>query len=113
MLGAFDDDVVAERGAEQVELRPAEVLARRRRGADRAVVLDEHEVTVVVVDDLGEVALVGADARQRFDARAQAAARSGSPARYAASCVSARGVDDRGRARPRRARAGPRRSARR
>ena len=71
VLGAFDDDIVAEGGAEHVQLRPAEVLTRRGRDADRTMVLDEHEVTVVVLDHLGEVALVGADARQRFDARAQ------------------------------------------
>ena len=79
VLGPFDDDIVAERGAEHVQLRPAEVLARRGRDADRTMVFDEHEVTVVVLDHLGEVALVGADARQRFDARRATSPVSGSP----------------------------------
>ena len=37
------------------------------------MVLDEHEVTVVVFDHLGEIALVGARTRQCFDTRAQRA----------------------------------------
>ena len=53
----------------------AQTRARRRRGADRAVVLDEeHARAVGIVDDLGEIALVGAHACERFGVGAQRAA---------------------------------------
>ena len=45
------------------------------------MVLDEDERAVGVFDDLGEVALVGADASERFDARPQRLPRAGIAAR--------------------------------
>ncbi len=71
VLRPFDDDIFPEGGAEHVQFRAAEVLTRRGRDADRTMVLHEHDVTFFVVADLGQVALVGADARQRFHACAQ------------------------------------------
>jgi hypothetical protein len=73
MLCALDHHVVAEGGPEDVEFRPTEVLTRARSDTDRTMVLDEHEVAVVV-DDLGEIALLRANACERFDARTQVAA---------------------------------------
>ena len=73
VLRTLHFDVVAERGAEQLQLGATEVLARARGHTDRTVVLDEDERAVAVLDHLGQIALVGPDAGERLDAGAEAA----------------------------------------
>src|SRR5262245_15854309 len=56
VLFAPHDDRRAEGLLEQDQLRAAQSAAALRRSLDRTVVLDQREV-IVLVDDLGEVAL--------------------------------------------------------
>ena len=66
VLRPFDEDIVAERGLEHLELCTAQTAAGARRVGDRAVVLDEEHRSVGLGDSLGEVALVGTAAGQAF-----------------------------------------------
>ena len=66
VLRAFDDDVLAEHGLEDVELGAAQPAARPSGVGDGAVVLDEQHRSVGLGNCLGQVALVGATAGQAF-----------------------------------------------
>ena len=63
VVGSFDRDTGAEHGAEHLEFGTAEALAGRRRGADRAVVLQQHEAAGIG-PPFGHVALARANFRQ-------------------------------------------------
>ena len=63
VIGSLDRDSGAQHGAEHLEFGAAEALAGGRRGADRAVVLQQQE-PVGVGSPLGHVAFARADFRQ-------------------------------------------------
>ena len=62
LCNPLDGHAVAQRPPEQVQLGAAEALAGFRRGADRAVVLDEEKTFISAWLDLSHVALFGSHA---------------------------------------------------
>jgi hypothetical protein len=66
-----DQDAVAEHVLKDRQLRAAERLAGRGRGADRAVILDQQEAAVALGDHARHVAFAAADVGQCAELRAQ------------------------------------------
>src|SRR5262245_51649295 len=65
MLGPRDGNALAEHRLKYLALPSTEPRARHGRGANGAVVLDEEELTAGLLPDVGHVALLGPDRRQR------------------------------------------------
>src|SRR5437764_1179027 len=72
VLVADDPRCAAEHAAEDLELGPAESLADRGGGADRAVILDEEKILAVLVP-FGHVALARPERGEALDAFRHAA----------------------------------------
>jgi hypothetical protein len=61
VIDALDGDICSQHSAEDRQFRTTETLARRRRGANRAVVFDEHEASPRVFGDTRHVALAASN----------------------------------------------------
>ena len=91
MLAALDTRVGSQHGSKYIQLGAAEALANGRRGADRAVVLDQQEAAVGLLAPRRHVALARAQLGETRDPVAQiAGAREGAAVTVALAFLAAR-----------------------